>query len=291
MKHRQRKGKPRIDNNADDAFVYKPRPISIDEELGSPSYRQITDWIAHTDSVPIAYDYWARGNYVKYLISRMRLEAPTVTVPIEYLDEVRASWRRMSLMRLSVHFVYTGHLRPGCKYLSVFPVDGNPVLDGGGGILFVPTDPPLRLRKREWAWIIGYAKLMPELLVEWLFTEAGPEFERGEVFLSPAELTGLSLSGNLGLELAAEIFDTAPAIPKLAAGEVILNLELPEIEGMDARTFRKLLEDHDFRLARFRHAITKLVKGGEAKPDEVIAELKDEVAQIALSDANARLRQ
>jgi hypothetical protein len=91
--------------------------------------------------------------------------------------------------------------------------------------------------------------------------------------------------------MAADLMDTAPAFRSLQSAEVLFNIDLPSIEEMDTSTFRKILEDHDFRLTRFRHAMGKVVSGVDGRLEDVIAELRDEVAQLALSDANARLRQ
>jgi hypothetical protein len=272
-------------------FTYTGEAISLDRDFEPPTYQQIASWVKSGDSPSLAYDFWCRGNYLKHIAHRAKSADPTVVVSFRYLDELQAYWRRCALMGVASQFVYTGRLTEGRRFLSLCPGDDDFIHDGGAGSLIVASE-PMRFRGREWLWTIGYAKLMPDTLVEWLFKEAGPEFETGHTFIAPAELIGLPLNDEqLGFELAADLMDSAPAFSSMQSAEVLFNIDLPNIEEMDTPTFRKILEDHDFRLARFRHAMGKVISGVDNRPEDVIAELRDEVAQLALSDANARLRQ
>jgi hypothetical protein len=149
------------------------------------------------------------------------------------------------------------------------------------------------MRGRKWLFALGKSRIMPEVFSEWLLEEAANEFASGRAFVSPAELIGIpkSLLAE-GLDVAAEVQDSIVMSPKLSAAEFVFNLELPYIDDMPHDTFAKIITDYDDRLFRFRRAIRKLVVGvipGEL--DDTLEELKDEMAQMRLSDSGLRFRQ
>jgi hypothetical protein len=64
-----------------DGFKYERAHFSLDEDFSEPSYAQLLDWAKDAESKSLALDIWARGNYVRYLLSRRKTENPTVVVP------------------------------------------------------------------------------------------------------------------------------------------------------------------------------------------------------------------
>jgi hypothetical protein len=209
---------------------YQPSDLSIEKERGEPSYRQFLDWAAITDSRSLALDIWARGNYIRYLMQQSKSEIPTVVIPFTFLDELRVYYRRMVLLDMPAHYVYVGELGPHQKHLSVVPGHSDFVHDGGAGWAIVMSE-PMRLHRREWLFALGSSRLMPEILVEWLTTEASAEFARGFAFLSPTELVGIPKQfAAEGMEMAADINNSAPFFSHAAATELMFNLELPYID-------------------------------------------------------------
>jgi hypothetical protein len=266
-------------------FKYGSSRISVDEDFSGPSYKQLLDWSKDAESRTLALDIWARGNYIKYLMERRRDPDPTIIIPFQYLDELRCYYRRMAIMGLPAHFIYTGDLPQAMKCLCLHPGDKGYMIDAGGGWI-AALGSTSRIRGRNWFPIMGCSRPMPEVFAEWLTTEAATDFARGHAFVSPAELIGMPRAYlSDGIEMAAEINESAPFLPQVTAAELMFNLELPYIDEMDHATFSKIMEDNDFRLERFRHALKKLVKSQSVtEASEVISELKDEVAQIQLSD-------
>ena len=161
---------------------------------------------------------------------------------------------------------------------------------GGGWIATLGTK--VRTRGRNWFPVIGFFRPMPEVFAEWLTTEAATDFARGHAFVSSAELIGIPKTYmDDGIEMAAEINNSAPFLAQIKAAELLFNLELPYIDEMNHATFSKILEDNDFRLERFRRALRKLVKSHTmSDASESVDELRDEVAQIRLSDSTFALR-
>lgn len=275
----------------DDGYKYQQKPISLDSKLEKPSYEQFLNWAKDADSKSLALDIWARGNYLRYIFSHRKNETPPVIVPFRFLDELRCYYRRLALMGLSAHFVYTGDLEPQRKCLTIHPADDYLIDAGAGWIAALGSK--YRTRGRNWFPITGYSRRMPEVFAEWLISEAAEDFAQGSVFVSPAELIGIPKAYlDEGISMAAEVSESTSLTPQLAGAETIINLEIPYIDEMDQKTFSKILEDNDHRLARFRLAIKKLVKPKDgADFGDVIEELKDEVAQIRLSDSTLGMRQ
>ncbi len=271
---------------------YERSDLSIQKDRGGPSYGQFLDWAVNTDSKALALDIWARGNYIRYLAHRSKSDIPTVVIPFTFLDELRVYYRRMVLLDLPAHYVYVGDLGSHQKHLCLVPGHGNFVWDGGAGWIVVASD-PMRLRRREWLFALGSSRLMPEIFAEWLTTEASADFARGFAFLSPAELVGIPRQfADEGTEMLADLNNSSPFFSRAAAAELIFNLELPYIDEIDDDTFKKIVQDNELRFGRFRYALRKLVRGVEENDiRDTVEELKDEIAQIRLSDSGMRLRQ
>jgi hypothetical protein len=271
---------------------YEQTRFSIDRDWGEPSFRQYLDWANNTETKALALDIWSRGNYLRYIMSRNTDESPTVIIPFRYIDELRNYYRRMALMDVPAHYVYIGESSSHNKYWCLHPAEDDTIFDGGAGWSIVMTK-PIQLGRRKWLSAFGSSKLMPEVFAEWLTSEASSDFARGYAFLSPAELIGIP-SGFVeeGIEIAADVTGAVPLSAYMSETELIFNLDLPYIDGMDHATFSKIIQDNDYRLSRFRRAIGKLIKGVDRKDlGDTIAELKDEVAQMQLSDSGLHLRQ
>ncbi|MBI3702865.1 MAG: hypothetical protein HY244_03190, partial [Rhizobiales bacterium] len=279
---------PDFDHNS----KYEKTRFPIDESVENPSYNQFLDWASNTEAKALALDIWARGNYIRYMMSRAKDENPTVIVPFSFLDELRCYYRRMTLMDIPAHYVYVGDLPSPKKYSCLYPAEDDYKIDGGAGWNIVMSE-PMVVRRRKWLFAMGCSRLMPEVFAEWLTSEASADFARGYAFLSPAELIGIPKSFvQEGLEMAADINNSVPFSPKVAAAELLLNLDLPYIDEMDHDTFTKIIQDNDYRLARFRLGIKKLITGSAPQAIiDTVEELKDEVAQMQLSDSGLRLRQ
>src|SRR5271167_841237 len=198
-----------MDSEHEDKFKYDQTRFSVDEDFGEPSYSQFLDWSKDTESRSLALDIWARGNYIEYMMSKRKRDNPTIIVPFQFLDELRCYYRRMAIMGLSAHFVYTGDLGSPLKCLCLHPADDY-MIDAGGGWI-AAAGSRFRTRGRNWFSVLGCARPMPDVFAEWLTTEAATAFARGDAFISPAELIGIPNSHlNDGIEMAADINESPP---------------------------------------------------------------------------------
>jgi hypothetical protein len=272
-------------------FGYNQTLGRIEEPLQKPSYDQFLKWASVAESKSIAYDIWARGNYMRHVSLIEAKPNDTVIIPFKYIDELRCYYRRTALMGLSTHFIYTGELSSPQKSLCLHPSDNYEIDAGRGWVGSLGSK--VRTRGRDWFPVTGYSRPLPEIFVEWLTTEAADSFRQGELIISPAELVGIDRNFmDCGIEQLAQDTNSSSIFSQVSNNDILFNLEIPYIDKMDHSTFLKILEDNSDRLLRFRHALNKLVtKEHSNQLDEVVEELKDEIAQLRLSDSGLKLRE
>lgn len=146
------------------------------------------------------------------------------------------------------------------------------------------------MRGREWFPVAGFARRMPEAILDWLTEEVPTAFEQGTVFVAPAELVGVSNSDfDAGSSMLADIQDGVVLSDSLKATEVIASMDLPHLDQLTSAQFSRLIQEHSDDLVRFRLAIRKLVRG-DGTVDSAIEEIAAEVAELRFSDAQQRMR-
>jgi hypothetical protein len=205
---------------------------------------------------------------------------------------MRWAYRRIALLGLAVDFIYRGEITKPQKLLHVLPLGDEDVFDSGWGYIGTPTD--IRIDDRRLLWLIGTARLMPASVLQWMVDEAPNRFLRGEVFVAPAELVGISQSiGEDLIDAMADVLRGAVLTEDQRVAGALFDIELPFIEGMSPEDFEKLLEDeqdslHDFRSAFYD--ITRRYHNSEVETRVALERLRDEISAIKTSARTARLR-
>jgi hypothetical protein len=205
---------------------------------------------------------------------------------------MRWAYRRLALLGLAVDFIYTGKITKPQKLLHAMALGEEDVFDSGWGYIGMPTDH--LIEEKKLLWLIGAARLMPANILQWLSEEAGNRFLRGEVFVAPAELIGISrISGDYGIDVMSDLLHGAGLTEIEQVSDALFNIDLPFIEGMSPSDFEKLLEDEKDSLIDFRSAfyeITKSYRSSEAETLAALDRLKNEISAINRSARTERLR-
>lgn len=282
MRHRSSPEKNEFDPSYGDAN------LDLSLEVEKPQYGSIVDWMKVAESKALAFDLWARGNYTRRLIHNRSNGVTPILVPFQYVDELRWAHRRLSLMGLQAEYVYTGALGTTQKILMLHPA-GDYLIDAGWGYI-AALGSRTKMRGREWFPVLGYARPMPEAILDWITDEVPAAFSRGEIFVTPAELVGIAnIDFDQGINMLTETQDGVLLDDSMKATELLASLELPYLDQLSATQFDRLLNEHADDLVRFRFAMRKLVHG-EGAIEAAIDELRAEVAELRFSDSNQRMR-
>lgn len=272
-----------------DDHRYPSDQLNLTQDVSEPSYEAILGWMRSAESKAVAFDIWARGNYTRRLLRSRVSEKTPIIVPFRYVDEMRWAYRRLALMGLPVEFIYTGGVTDPQHILTLHP-GGKYLIDAGWGYI-AGLGSVIRKRGREWFPVIGYSRLMPETVYDWLIEETPGAFVRGDVFVAPAELVGIDPEDfEPSSELLTDLQDGLLISASLKATEILMSLELPYIDRVSPSAFETLLREHEEDLVRFRYAIRKLVKGGEPSLDSIIEEIQAEIAEMSYSDKHQTFR-
>lgn len=276
-----------------DNVDYRDSSISLTTEVEKPSYQQCLMWLKERpDDSPVTFDYWARGNFTRRLIYNRSQGINSLLIRVKNVHQMRWAYRRLALLGLAVDFIYTGKITKPQKLIHAMALRDEDVFDSGWGYIGMPTNHLVEDRKL--LWLIGTARLMPSSILQWLSEEAGNRFLRGEVFVAPAELIGISrISGDYGIDVMSDLLNGAGLTEIERVSEALFNIELPFIEGMSPGDFEKLLEDEKDSLIDFRSAfyeITKSYRSSEAETLAALDRLKNEISAINRSARTARLR-
>jgi hypothetical protein len=268
--------------------TYQEGAIELSGEVERPSYASALDWLQRAESKAIAYDIWARGNYTRRLIHQRRSGISPLLVPFHFVDELRWAYRRLALLGFPMEFLYCGDLGPVRKVLTLHPA-GNYLIDAGWGYI-AALGQTTRMRGRDWFMVQGFTRPLPEAALDWLVEEAPQAFERGEVFVSAADLVGIPPADlENGSELLAEVEEAVLVKNSLRTLDVLATLELPHLDNLSAANFERFLSEHADDLLRFRQAMRKLVRT-EAGVADALDEIAAELADLRLSDAHQRVR-
>lgn len=269
-------------------YRYAEEKPDLSDSVEVPQYASVLDWMRVAESKAMAFDIWARGNYTRRLIHNRANGTVPILVPFKYVDELRWAYRRLALMGLPAEFIYTGELGATQKVLALHP-GGKYMIDAGWGYI-AALGSTTRMRGREWFPVTGFARRMPEPILDWLTEEVPTAFEQGTVFVAPADLIGIGSSDfDAGSGMLAEIQDGVVLSDSLKATEVIASMDLPHLDQLTSAQFGRLIQEHADDLVRFRLAIRKLVRG-EGTLDSAIEEIAAEVAELRFADSQQRMR-
>lgn len=253
------------------------------EAAEAPQYTRALRWMKRLSGRAASLDFWARGNYARRLIANKKAGVSPLIVPVESLSELRWAHRRLALLGVPVEFLWQGKLSAPLRVLHLHPGGDGEYWDAGWGYVatLAPRGP---LRRDKWDPVIGYARLMPEAVASWLVDEASDFFERGDVFVTPAELVGV-LDDQPGLSDNFGALTGGACIQSGSASHALLNIELPVLDRLSPKAFSRLLRENTVELSRVRYAFRKLVESGEPKDMKAIVdELNFETSELALAD-------
>ncbi|HEX9730408.1 MAG TPA: hypothetical protein VGG06_00295 [Thermoanaerobaculia bacterium] len=268
---------------------YSGGRVALDDVVERPLYENAATLFGQTDEKAGLFDYWARGNYSRRLLHFRQAGVRPLLVPVATVDEMRWAHRRLALTGAPVDFIYTGLLTAPTKCIQVMWLPERHVWDAGWG--YIATQ--WKVRDLYAAMLVGTARLMPEEVVGWLMSEATEEFRDGQLFVAPAELVGLNFSAAGALTPVATITGGATVEPQTASALAALELDIPFLDGMSPKRFRKFMRENKDELFRFRVAFARLVTQSSENPEQLLDwlhELKAEVADIRLSERYGRLR-
>jgi hypothetical protein len=242
------------------------------------------------DGRAVSLDIWARGNYVQRLVYDKATDKLPVIVPFRRVEEMRWAYRRLALLGIPVDFIYTGPVSRPKKVLHLYPGGPKKLIEGGWGYV-AALGSTFKKEPHEYFPLIGYSQLMPDEIADWLVEEVPEAFLRGEVFVAPAQLVGISRSQPKA---------GADALATVAQGMVMrhgtlaqgfMEIELPHLDAMTPEAFRRFLDESPEDLARFRVACRQLVRGVEHDQiDDLLDEIRAEVAAMKQSTRYSTMR-
>ncbi len=272
------------------------RRVELPEVVAVPNYDTLIDWWElWPEAKPVHLDFWARGNYVRHLLSRKDSQRSGCIVRVEYLDEIEFALKRLALLGLKVDFVWHGMVSE--PQLVIVPQDVDYEDSGGWGYTVAAGDKFSEQRGgKEWCPAIGWASLLPDTVTEWLGTEAKEFVRSGDIFVAPVQHLGLSKHpGGKTEEEFQRISESMTLMGERAKIKAIFKIDLPYLEGMGIKDVKKFCDDYKDSLMLFQGALHKLVKQSPQESEyalvkELVAEIKEGIAILTLSDkaANAR---
>lgn len=271
---------------------YTDANITLIESVSEPSYRQCLDWLQEGSiaDAPATFDYWARGNFTRHVIYNRQKESQPLVIAAENVEQMRWAYRRVALLGRPVDFIYTGQITEPQKLLHGVPLEPESVFDCGWGYIGSITD----VGDSQALMLIGNARLMPEEVLQWLIREMPRAFQRGEVFVAPNELIGIS-KPSLNMETGAfsDICMATPVLGSEAAPDALFNIDIPFIDGMSSADFERFLEHEAPALEEFRSAFISLLKAESETSGSVkdaIERVKYEVDEMSKSARHQRMR-
>ena len=271
---------------------YENAKVILLQDVSPPSYQNVLDWMKITKDRHVAFDFWARGNYTRRLIYQRNQGTPPLLVRVSRLDEIQWAYRHLALSGLPIEFVYSGVNLPVRKCLDVTVFPNDLIIDAGWGYLAVPIDK--KYKGHHLSWLLCNARFMPEAFLDWLVEEVSEEFVKGKVFISPDVEIGLDTQTTLlGLGVLATVTGGAPVISNYDVAKAIVELDIPYLDNMSSKQFRKFLADYEGELIRFQIAFRKVVtaKGkSEQQMTDYIEELKYEIAEFMIADKHNNVR-
>jgi hypothetical protein len=271
---------------------YENANVTLLQDISPPSYQNVWDWLKITKDRHVAFDFWARGNYTRRLIYQRNHGTSPLLVRVSRLDEIRWAYRHLALSGLPIEFVYLGANLPVRKCLNVTVFPNDLIIDAGWGYLAVPMDK--KYKGHQLSWLLCNARFMPEAILDWLVEEVPEEFVKGKVFISPDVEIGLDTqAAPLGLGTLATVAGGVPVISEDDVAKAIVELDIPYLDNMSSKKFRKFLADYEGELIRFQTAFKKAVTAtgkSEQQMTDYIEELKYEIAEFMIADKYNNVR-
>lgn len=272
----------------DSPFSYPATPFQHGADVPRPRYSDLVTWMRHLSGRAASLDYWARGNYARRLAALQKSIRKPLLVSVTSVQEMRWAYQRLALLGQPVEFIWNGELSPPVRLLHLHPGGDDDMWDGGWG--YVTTLHKVTIRRRVWAPIAGYARLLPEDAASWLVDEAPEALATGDVFITPSLLVGGNPHDPDG-SAALEALSGLLSFRSNPAARFAMNLNLPALDNLRPKDFTKLISDHADELQRLRYAFGQLVAATpNADIDDLVAAVNYETAEITIAERHSRLR-
>ncbi len=284
------------DPRSAELYAYPATPFDLSSypsgKPPAPKYDLLLDWMKSARGRSASLDFWARGNYARRLIHNNLNAVRPLQVSVQFVDEMRWTYRRLALLGVPIEFLWRGALSRPVRVSHLHPGEPDSLWDAGWGYLAITNE--IKMRGRLWSEIFGYARLLPEVVGDWIVEEGPLAFSRGDVFVAPEELIGLSSAADdvrTGFENLVGALPLRDSAMLSQTEEKLLSLDLPVLDGMAPAEFDSMMADSPVELERLRVAFRRLA---EASPhdrlEEFVSELNYEVSELALSDRARRFR-
>lgn len=264
--------------------------------VASPDYNILLNWWDAWPSVrPELLDFWARGNFTRRLFSRIPRKDRSLLVRVRYLDEIETALKRLALLGMEVDFAWGGAVSSPSLVMVPQHIDYED--SGGWGYMTASGDELVDSQgRREWCPALSIASLLPDTVTDWLAVEARGFLQSGQLMVCPIENIGLLESpGHLSEEHFKQIANATSFIKNASLAKVIFELDLPRLDGMSIMDTYKFCVEFKDSLTRFQTAIGKLLGDDHTTLDEpklsnIIAEVKDSIAELRLSGSSLAAR-
>ena len=229
--------------------------IDLAQSVEAPLYGDLIDWLGATNQGRnVVYDFWARGGFTQRLLYQRQSRIEPLSVLVGNQNEMRWAYQRLMLLGMPVDFIYSGPLQATEKLVWVGRKKGR----WGGGWGYIATQ--WKDKGHYNAMLVGTARLMPDDLIDWVVDEVADEFISGNIFVAPAELIGINPQQSVqSLEALNATRNGTSIIPSVGMARALLEVDLPFIDQMSNRNYRKFVADHEPDLYLFRRAFRKLI--------------------------------
>lgn len=261
-----------------------------------PNYATLISWWdAWPEARPAHLDFWARGNFIRRLVSRKNTNRTACIVRVEYIDEIEEALRRLALLDIDIDFVWHGEISK--PQLIMVPQDIDYEDSGGWGYSACAGD---RIKDnrggKEWCPSMGWGALLPDSLTDWLNNEAQAFLRDGRIIVAPAGHVGLrKIPGGVSENQLQRVSNSISMTNEKAKIRALFNLKLPFIEGLSIRDVYKFCSDHGDSLTLFQSALRKFLQSSlqgdeEAISQQLLNEINENVSELRLSDRTLSTR-
>jgi len=254
-------------------LVSNPKPLKLARTDHADSIHNAHKKIIHelvravsvtTDSAQILYDYWGKGNLVRFILNHRGFpNAYHVTVEATNVDEAMLWVRALCPMVDVLTILWKGPLI-NQSFLSLIPEDFIGSGGGAGYVLALGTKfrPPKELDSMDWYSAFGWATLLPKEVLSFLFGEALPFFKLGRLFILPALNVGCYTPGHGALErMFNEVSNAIPFLSSSGSNSNSIGLDsfpLPFFPDIPLEELAKVVEGESDSLLEMRLALRSL---------------------------------
>jgi tetratricopeptide (TPR) repeat protein len=254
-------------------------------------YSKLLEWM---DVWPKArcelLDFWGRGNFIRFLLNHQAIkqgqleeEAFTLCVEVFTVDQARMACRILYPIVDCLVLIWKGPMEEG---FAIVPQQGDYAGPGGWGYL-TAAGSIIKSEKEglgTWYPAMGWSRLLPKDIVDFVFVEARPLVERGRLILIPASLIGCEFQGHGYFEklFINDLLNANPCMVEVSGAQAYISgfqVVVPYFPQIPIADLAKLVDDHQDILLETR--IACLEWGSEIRKE--CGELSDHKRQIIIT--------